>query len=164
MILEAPHPLVVPLIEEAQIEAFMRESNAIEGIHRDPTAHELAAAERFMGLFRISAAALGDFQSVVAPCKPLREREGMNVRVGNYIAPPGGLSVARRLQTICRMANRGEGPWKVHVAFERLHPYMDGNGRTGRMLWAWQMNAMGKRPFDISFLHRWYYQTLAVAK
>lgn len=163
MILEAITALVIPLIEEAQIEAFMRESNAIEGIHRDPTAHELAAAERFMILFSISAASLGDFQSVVAPRKPLREREGMNVHVGNYIAPPGGPSVVRRLQAICRMANRGEDPWKVHLAFERLHPYMDGNGRTGRMLWAWQMNVLGKRPFD-SFLHHWYYQTLAVAR
>jgi hypothetical protein len=84
----------------------------------------------------------------------------MNVRVGRYIAPPGGPAIARKLQVICRKANTGSEPWRTHLEFERLHPFMDGNGRTGRMLWAWQMHSQDKRPFVISFLHRFYYQTL----
>ncbi len=138
---------------------FVRESNLIEGIDRAPTDEELAAHETLLRLPSISAAALGDFQCIVAPGKPLRERPGMNVRVGNYIAPDGGPNIVKRLQKICRDAHGGP-IWKTHVQFERLHPYMDGNGRTGRALWLWMMNRGGHSPFGLTFLHRFYYKTL----
>lgn len=139
---------------------FLWESNQIEGIERGPSVDEIVAFAKFMQLFSVSATALGDLQAVFAPGKPIREREGMNVRVGRYVAPPGGPNIVRRLQAICREANSGADPWKTHVRFEKLHPYMDGNGRTGRMLWAWMMYVQGKQPFALSFLHRFYYQTL----
>lgn len=145
---------------ERGIERFMRESNAIEGILRGPTGNEIRAAERLMQMFSMSATALGDFQAIAAPGKPLREREGMDVRVGNYIAPPGGPNILKRLQAIIRRANQGADPYEVHLQFETLHPYLDGNGRTGRILWAWQMHQQGRDPFALGFLHRWYYQTL----
>lgn len=139
---------------------FVRESNLIEGIDRDPTEVEIAAHERLLGLYQVTATALGDFQSIIAPGKPLREKFGMDVRVGNYIAPHGGPNILRRLQSILRKSNDGGDPWNVHIYFEKLHPYMDGNGRTGRALWAWQMKAAGRDPFALPFLHRWYYETL----
>jgi len=52
----------------------------------------------------------------------------------------------RELQRILDKVNRSsDGPWSVHVAFETLHPYMDGNGRTGRAIWAWQMQTIRAR-------------------
>ena len=148
---------------DGSLEEFVRESNRIESIYREPTLDELQAASRFMSLFEVHATTLGDLQAVFAPGKPLREKPGMNVRVGNYIAPEGGPNILRRLQKICRDANRGADPYATHIAFEKLHPYLDGNGRTGRMLWAWQMRGQGRDPFALSFLHRFYYQTLAAA-
>ncbi len=139
---------------------FVRESNLIEGITRDPTLDEIEAHERFLRLFQVSATALGDLQAVIAPGKPLREKPGMNVRVGNHIAPDGGPNILRRLQALLRKATSSTDPWETHIAYETLHPYMDGNGRTGRALWAWQMHAIGRDPFALPFLHRFYYQTL----
>lgn len=139
---------------------FVRESNRIEGILRDPTRDELEATERFLILPQMSRATMGMFQGVIAPGKPLRLKRGMDVRVGNHIAPPGGPGIGKSLGNILTKANGDADPWEVHCEFETLHPYMDGNGRTGRALWAWQMRCLGKRPFALPFLHRFYYQTL----
>lgn len=142
------------------LEHFVRESNAIEGISRDPTEDELRASQRALDLPEVSVKSLGEFQAIVAPDHPLREYEGMNVQVVDHIAPPGGPNILRVYQVILRRANSGADPWKTHIAFETLHPYMDGNGRTGRILWAWQMKTAGRNPFALTFLHRWYYDTL----
>ncbi len=144
----------------SKIVAFIRESNLIEGIDREPTAEEIEAAGTFMWLSEISVDAVSRLQAVFAPGNPLRNKASLNVRVGNYIAPIGGPLIVEQLDAIIFDAATTDDPWKVHVAFEMLHPYIDGNGRTGRMLWAWQMHRLGRDPFALSFLHRFYYQTL----
>jgi hypothetical protein len=145
----------------ARIERFLHESNVIEGIHRVATIEEVGAFSRLLHIKRAPTALdLGDLQAVFAPGMPLRDRVGMDVRVGKYFAPPGGPSIVRRLNTLLRRMHDDSDPWSTHVAFEMLHPYCDGNGRTGRMLWAWHMRLLGRDPFALPFLHRFYYQTL----
>lgn len=144
----------------SQLNTFLTESNRIEGIHRGASVDEMNAFECFLSLFQVHAMTLGDLQVVFAPGMPLREHVGMDVRVGNYVAPPGGPNIVRRLNSLLRRMHAGRDPWSTHVEFEMLHPYCDGNGRTGRMLWAWHMRAIGRDPFALPFLHRFYYQTL----
>jgi len=140
---------------------FLRGSNEIEGIIRDPTLEELAACLSFLDQTVVTVESLGCIQCVFAPGKPLRMNSGMDVRVGSHIAPPGGPNIPLRLAALLMAANTpNDDPWERHCTFETLHPYMDGNGRTGRMLWAWQMYRFGRNPFMRSFLHSWYYMTL----
>ena len=46
-----------------------------------------------------------------------------------------------------------------HIDFETIHPFEDGNGRTGRMLMSWQRKKAGLEPLLIRASERWeYYQ------
>lgn len=146
------------------VREFVRESNRIEGITRAPTKREVEATDDFLEMPDLSVEAVLGLQVVYAPGKPLRMQPGMNVRVGRHIAPPGGPEIRAELEKLLRRVNRGGDPFTEHVAFEKLHPFMDGNGRTGRAIWAWSMISVGQNPFALPFLHRWYYQSLADAR
>lgn len=150
-----------------ELEDFVRESNLIEGITRDPTDDELNATGEFLDDLTspITIEQVCELQAVYAPGRPLRDHVGMSVRIGNYVAPMGGRTIQIELMTLIRNLNKAkpglyDNPWQTHLTFERLHPFMDGNGRTGRTLWAWHMLRVGLDPFALSFLHRFYYQTL----
>ena len=137
---------------------LMEESNRIEGIDRAPTEQEMDAAESFMALETIT---VGDVCAFVAICQPgavLRNRPGLDVRVGSHIAPPGGPGITTRLENLLRFLSRHD-PYRVHHSYEELHPFTDGNGRSGRIVWAWQM-----REFPLGFLHHWYYQSLGAGR
>lgn len=133
---------------------FIRESNKIEGINRDPTNAEIDEYNRFMELEEITVQDMVRFVSVYQPNAELRDRQGLNVQVGGYYPPLGDISIKTRLEDILKDAT-WQSPYDIHVRYEKLHPFTDGNGRSGRMLWMWMMK---KAP--LGFLHTWYYQTL----
>lgn len=150
--------------EAIQLAVFIDESNRIEGIYRDPTEDERIAWAAFMVLDTIRLADIEGFVREIAKA-PLRCKPGMDVRVGNHRPIPGGPPVEAALETILRNANEGTtDPYRTHIAYERIHPFMDGNGRSGRALWAWQMKRAGQDPFALPFLHRWYYQSLDASR
>lgn len=142
----------------AALERFLRESLAIEGIERGPTPAETRATLAFLA-GDLTVDAVLALQAVYAPGKPFRDRVGMDVRVGDHVAPPGNPWMRDHLEHVLNNSD----PYSGHVAFELLHPFMDGNGRTGRAVWAWLMVHAGRPPFALPFLHRWYYDSLAAA-
>ncbi len=136
---------------------FIEESNRIEGIHRAPTKDEVKEFGRFMELTEITMNELIQFVSVYQPDAVLRSKIGLDVRIGRYYPPRGGLHIAENLQEILQKANDNRNSYVIHDEYEELHPFTDCNGRSGRMLWAWQMGWDG---LGLGFLHRWYYQSL----
>jgi len=138
---------------------FLRESLHIEGIERDPTQDELTATEQFFDLMAPNVDDVVRLVSVYAPHARLRALPNLNVRVGGHVAPAGGPEIPKRLAHILFDLHKSD-PWATHCAYEHLHPFTDGNGRSGRAVWAWQM--LGHQSgLPLGFLHQFYYQTLA---
>lgn len=150
-------------MDTADLRFFVRESNRIEGIRRAPLKRELQAHVTLLTTHDLAVMDLAKFVDAVQPGKELRIREGMNVRVGSHIAPPGGPAIGFGLKTLLDAANAGADPYVIHQRYEHLHPFMDGNGRSGRALWLWQMIRQHRNtlPLHMGFLHLWYYQSLS---
>ncbi len=158
---------------EERLESFVVESNAIERI-QDTRAVEIEAHAAFLALPRIRVSDLEAFVGVVTDSKAvLRDRKGLDVVVGKHTPPSGGPQIRLRLEAHLDLVNKGphriagDPDWfgypafDAHVDYETLHPFTDGNGRSGRVLWAWQMLREETPPgIDLGFLHAFYYQAL----
>ena len=147
-----------------QLVAFVTESNRIEGITRLPSGGDLIAHLRFLDCTQIGLSDVIGFVTLVQPGAQLRVRTGLNVRVGAHRPPPGSPRIREDLEEVLKEANAGLDPYAVHRAYETLHPFTDGNGRSGRAIWLWQMSNQDHGDawaLRRGFLHSWYYQSLS---
>lgn len=181
---------------------FVRDSNRIESITRDPTSEEIAAHEDLLAKETLTVKDIEQFVSSVQPDAKLRRRKGQNVVIAKscsrcdgsgigaarivagvpvlgrcrackgsrcevvYRAPEGGREIESRLAElltgICNSVNGHSSisPWEAHLEYETLHPFTDGNGRSGRAIWAWQMRREGRDPFALPVLQKLYFDAL----
>lgn len=75
----------------------------------------------FLDMPHISVPVLCELVATYAPGHHLRNKRGLNVRVGAYTAPPGGPNVEEQLTRLLVNMNdhRGaEQAWRLHVARE----------------------------------------------
>ena len=142
-----------------ELTRFLVESNAIEDIHHDISDGDLKEAWWFLELDTITIPELERFVAHFQPGAKLRDKPGMDVRVGNHVAMSGAPAVRWSLDGILR-GMEGVSLFQVHKVYETLHPFMDCNGRSGRILWLWQMEREGRKMAPMGFMQTFYYQSL----
>ena len=145
------------MITDKELFDFVKESNSIENIIRNPFDQELKEHERFMNLDQMSVEEIESFVKVHEPNALLRDKYGLSVRIGSYYPKRGCPEIRYDLE---RIINSHVNAYEMHIQYEKLHPFTDGNGRSGRALWAWKMIKDKKEIVSGSFLRTFYYQTL----
>lgn len=141
---------------------FAKESNEIEGIreaHRHRTHYH--ALSKFLEHELITVVELERFVRTVEPKAFLRTKDSHRVWIGGKEAPKASISQSNLVNLLIDV-NEGHrtDPWTVHCEYEEIHPFIDGNGRSGRALW---LSMMIQKGYDLryGFLQMFYYQTLS---
>ena len=82
-----------------------------------------------------------------------------NVQVGGYVAPHWIKVPDLMAEWVLHWSSAAtpEDIKRAHVAFESIHPFEDGNGRTGRMIMNWQRNRAWLIPLCIKASERQVY-------
>ena len=146
--------------EQMSVTDIVRESNGIEDIFRDPSPAEMEAFYEIMNAKIVTVSGLTDF---VIACTgigaPLRDRIGLDVQVGDCIAPPGGIEIAENLEDLLDETDEISA-YELYLRYENLHPFVDGNGRSGRALYHRRLGPNG-RSMRIGFLRDFHYRVLA---
>ena len=153
------------LYERATIITALRESNAIESVYdKDSLDQAMLAWEFLMKHDAFTSALICQTHAILMRNQGLRPDEcGYFRRRPVYIGEREGLSwenISNAIRLWIGDVERPSPDWKqLHIAFLYIHPFIDGNGRTGRMLMNWmRIKRCGLEPLIIHESEKsWYF-------
>lgn len=146
-----------------KIPRWIRESNLIEGVD-DPGADEKCLLAYQWALKQpLSLEMILELHKRVMenrlPVQYTGVLRPVDVTVGGRLCPPWEDVPRLMREWLHRFAGASGNAQTIiaHVAFENVHPFVDGNGRVGRMIMNWQRALSYVKPMTILYQDRWEY-------
>lgn len=139
---------------DLRVRRYIRESNGIEGIYDKKEIDQSLIAWKYLNDLKvITHKDICKLQNIITEHQPelLSEWRGtyrsfskLDVSVGTYKAP--------RYEQVNQLMHGWlkelplMSPTLAHIRFESIHPFADGNGRVGRMIYWWHCLQFGRTP------------------
>lgn len=142
----------------------IRNSNLIEGIDDSlQDARSMDAWDWLVTKKKVTPAVLLELHNGITIDQLSAKESGrfrtVNVTVGGRLCPAPHLAVELTYNWLADLREHWKtlDPKEMHIRFEKIHPFVDGNGRTGRMLMWWHEEKLGRKPTLISVEERQEY-------
>lgn len=150
----------------------IRQSNLIENIDdRGEDRRSLKAWQYLVAQDQISQPVLLELHKMITRKQLPKSESGsyrrVNVWVGGRQCPAPVIAHGQIYGFLMDLAEHWQtlDPVEMHIRYEKIHPFVDGNGRTGRMIMWWHQIKLGQEPMIISWENRRaYYQWFAEAE
>ncbi len=144
-----------------QIEEFLKESNAIEGVYdKDSLQQALYAWDYLSKEKEMHTQTILKTHKILMLHQPLHpDEKGYYRNVGVYIGGKQGINAVKirdamkqlvlNINDAIKNGKKESEIWKEkitkehHIKYEKIHPFVDGNGRTGRMFLNWERLKLG---------------------
>jgi len=125
---------------------FLEQSNNIEGVFdKDSLQQAISAWDYIIPRIKITPEIILDTHGILMLNQPIQsEEKGFFRKVGVKIGARYGIDwqvIPKAIENWCQIANETKTEAEIkedHIAFEVIHPFIDGNGRLGRILLNWQ--------------------------
>lgn len=151
------------LDELTDMHDHIRQSNLIEGVD-DPFDDRLSyeAWKWLVKQPRITRDIVMQLHAMIMlgklDVRDMGHNRQVDVYIGGRKAPAPYIAVHQLAEWIAEMRGwKKLDPQLMHIKFEQIHPFVDGNGRTGRLLMWWHEIQKGTVPTKITYDNRHLY-------
>lgn len=138
-----------------EVTEFLKNSNAIEQVFDETSLADAENAFSFISSFnQIDLYELLHCHDILMANQPIEEEykgkfRNCPVWVGGHDTQHYKL-IPTFMDTFLDKINKDEDWKETHVFFEKCHPFIDGNGRIGRILMNWHRQRIGLPILDIA--------------
>jgi len=134
-------------MNQIQVAEFLRESNAIEHVYDlESLGQALVAWDYLTKQKKLTHEVILTTHRLLMKGKLDKENLGKYRKVAVRIWDHEGLEAGKINQAMSNWIVNWEqtDPRTAHIAYETIHPFIDGNGRTGRMFMNWMFIQRGE--------------------
>lgn len=133
-----------------EIIEYFRESNAIEGIQNEEAVDDtIEGWEYLREKDQLSHSRIQNAHEYILQNRQPKiagEYRSIQVSIGGRVATPPSEVKPEMDDLLAWSPTDPLEALKWHVAFEQIHPFADGNGRIGRLLYLWHCRTLGIEP------------------